>query len=62
MNLSAPKQATFYVAAILWLLGLIGYFVPAIDQLIVGEAGGLAFWLAILGGLVLILGNLMDGF
>ncbi len=62
MNLSAPKQATFYVAAVLWLLGLLGPFVAAIGSLPLGIAGQSASWtLAILGGLVLIIGNAMDG-
>ncbi len=61
MSLSPPKQVTFYIAVILWLLGLIGNWVTAIDTLVVGDAGGLAYWLAILGGLVLIVGNAVDG-
>lgn len=64
MTLSAPKQATFWIAVILWVLGLIGGFVEQIDTLL-GEPGildnGFAFWLAIIGGLVLIIGNLMEG-
>jgi hypothetical protein len=62
MNLSAPKQNTFYIAAVLWLLGLLGNFIPTVDQIfgMMADGGG-AYWLAILGGLVLIIGNAMDG-
>ena len=61
MTLSAPKQATFWIAVILWLLGLIGAFVPAINDLFTIVDMGAAFWLAILGGLILAIGNLMEG-
>ena len=48
MKLSAPKNVTFYVAAALGFLGLLGYFVqlPFIT--------GAAFWLVFLGFLVLV--------
>lgn len=61
MNLSAPKQATFLVAVILWLVGLLGAFVAQINGLFAIAGQGAAFWLAILGGLVLIVGCAMDG-
>ena len=61
MNISAPKNNTFYIAALLWLLGLLGAFMPAINDLFAAAGMGAAYWLAILGGLVLIVGNAMDG-
>jgi hypothetical protein len=61
VNLSAPKQATFYVAALCWLLGLLGAIIPAIGDLFSAAGMSAAYWLAILGGLILIVGNAMDG-
>jgi hypothetical protein len=55
MKLSAPKQGTFWVAVILALLGLVGSFVaiPVVSQY--------AFWLVVIGFIVLFLGNVMEG-
>lgn len=61
MNLSAPKNVTFYIAALLWLLGLLGAFIPALTTLFSAAGQGSHFWLAVIGGLVLILGNALDG-
>ena len=62
MQLSAPKQATFYVAALCWLLALLGNWVGAIGDLPLNFMGqGSTYWLAMLGGLILIVGNAMDG-
>ena len=61
MNISAPKNNTFYIAALLWLLGLLGAFVPAINGLFAAAGMGAAYWLAILGGLILVVGNTRDG-
>jgi hypothetical protein len=61
MNLSAPKMVTFVIAVVLWVVGLLGAFVPGIDALFTFASQGAAFWLAILGGLVLILGNALNG-
>lgn len=47
MNLSAPKNVTFYIAVVLAVLGLLG----AIIQIPV--ITGLAFWLVFVGFLVL---------
>jgi hypothetical protein len=58
MKLSAPMQVTFLIGAILWFLGLLGAFAPAINGLFTAAGMGAAYWLAILGGLVLIIGNL----
>lgn len=47
MNLSAPKNVTFYVAVVLAILGLLGTLIqiPVIT--------GLAFWFVFVGFLVL---------
>jgi hypothetical protein len=59
VNVSAPKQVTFLIGALLWLLGLLGAFIPAINGLFSAAGMGAAYWLAILGGLVLIIGITM---
>jgi len=53
MNLSEPKAITFWIAVILGVLGLIFFFVPAVATY--------AFWLVLVGLIVLVLGNLMKG-
>jgi hypothetical protein len=62
MKLSAPKQWTFLAGAVLWivalLIGLGGF--DAKFPMIIGL--GAAYWLGMLGGLVLMLGCLLDGF
>lgn len=47
MKLSAPKSITFYIAAALAVLGLLGYIIqlPVLT--------GLAFWLVLVGFIVL---------
>jgi hypothetical protein len=51
MKLSEPKVITFWVAVILGVLGIIGYFLfPTY-----------AFWLVLAGLVVLVLGNLLKG-
>jgi hypothetical protein len=62
MNLSAPKKWTFLAGVILWvvalLVGLAGF--DKQFPMIIGL--GAAYWLGMLGGLVLILGNVLEGF
>lgn len=60
MRLSAPKQWTFLVAVILWIVGLVGVFALGDQYPIIGI--GASFWIGMLGGLILILGNLLEGF
>ncbi len=55
MQLTAPKQATFWVAVVLALIGLIASFV-AIPVL-----SGYALWIVVLGFVILAVGNLMQG-
>jgi hypothetical protein len=56
MNLSAPSQAVFWIAVVIVILAIIGFFVPTIPIL-----GQFAFWIAILGFVVLAGGCLMRG-
>lgn len=55
MNLSAPKQVTFWVAVILAVLGILAQFVT------IPVLSGTAFWLVVLGFVVLMIGNLAEG-
>jgi hypothetical protein len=61
VNLSAPKMWTFIIAVILWILGLLGVWVPAINGLFAFAGMGAAFWLGMLGGLILAIGNMVEG-
>jgi F0F1-type ATP synthase assembly protein I len=51
-KLSAPKNVTFYVAAGLALIALIGYFIASFSAL--------APWLMLVAFLVLAAGNLLE--
>ncbi len=53
MKLSPPKNTTFYIAAILALIALIGYFVAAMTPF--------APWLMLAAFIVLAAGNLFEG-
>ncbi len=55
MNISAPKQVTFWVAVVVAVIGLIAHLVT------IPVLSGLAFWLVVLGFVILALGNLMEG-
>ena len=55
MNLSAPKQVTFWVAVVIGLVGLVASFVP------IPVLSPLAFWIVVLGFVILVLGNLLQG-
>ena len=56
MKLSAPKQITFWVAVVVGVIGLLASFV-AIPVL-----SGYAFWIVVLGFVILVLGNVLEGF
>jgi len=60
MDLSAPKQITFWVALIIWIIALIGAWLPSINTIMIGPQG-LHFWLALLAGLILALGSFLKG-
>lgn len=55
MQLSAPKQVTFWVAVVVALVGLVSSFV-AIPFL-----SGFAFWIVVLAFVILAAANLMEG-
>jgi len=64
MNLSAPKNVTFYIAVVLWVLGLIAVLsnaLASLNFLAFGVNGSAGATLALLGGLVLVLGCVLDG-
>ena len=56
MKLSAPKAITFWIAVALAVLGLLAvvFNITALDPY--------AFWLVVVGFVVLALGNLIKGF
>ena len=59
VRLSAPKETTFWIAVVLAVLGVLGH-----EGILGGLLGGLAsysFWLAVIGFIVLALGNLLRG-
>lgn len=55
MSLNAPKNVTFYVAVVLAVLGLLGTVVT------IPVVTGMAFWLVVIGFIVLAAGNLVSG-
>jgi threonine/homoserine/homoserine lactone efflux protein len=55
MTLSAPKQITFWIAVVIAVVGVIASLVT------IPVLSGFAFWLVVIGFVVLALGNLVDG-
>ncbi len=55
MNLSAPKQLTFWIAVAVAAIGLIASLVS------IPVLSGFAFWLVVIGFVILAAGNLMEG-
>ena len=53
MALNPPKQITFWISVVLGLLGLVSFFVPAMATF--------AFWLLLVGFVVLVLGLTVKG-
>lgn|GEM_PF-2699931 len=65
MNLSAPKKWTFIIGAVIWLIGLIALFVipqDFADPVKEVTKYGIAVWMGFIGGLIVMLGNLLEGF
>jgi hypothetical protein len=56
MRLSAPTQVVFIISLILFVLALIGHFVPSVPIIAPYQ-----FWLAIVGYAVLAAGCMMKG-
>ena len=54
MKTNAPKFITLLIALILAVLGVLGFFVG-------GTLGAWAFWLVVVGFVVLLAGNLLKG-
>lgn len=55
MNLSAPKQLTFWIAVAIAAIGVIASLVT------IPVLSGFAFWLVVIGFLILAAGNVMEG-
>jgi threonine/homoserine/homoserine lactone efflux protein len=55
MNLSAPKNITFWIAVVVAVVGFIASFVS------IPVLSGLSFWLEFVGFVILALGNLLEG-
>lgn len=55
MNISAPKQITFWIAVVVAVLGLLAGLVT------IPFLSGIAFWLVVIGFLILAAGNLVEG-
>jgi len=55
MQLSAPKVITFWIAVALAVIGFPANFVPSLGL------AGFAFWLLVIGFVVLVAGNLFEG-
>ena len=54
MMLSPPKKIVFYISVLLAVVGLVAFFVPAIEAY--------SFWLVLVGYVLLALGNILKGF
>lgn len=53
MNLSTPKNITFYVSIVLAVIALIGFFVASMSAF--------APWLLLVAYVILAAGNLLEG-
>lgn len=56
MKLSPPKHLTFWIALIVAVVGVIA------ELITIPVLSGLAFWLVVIGFVLLAAGNLIDGF
>ena len=56
MKLSAPKQISWIIALVLGILGLLGMLVPTLPLI-----GGLAFWLVLVGLVLMLLATYLHG-
>ncbi len=55
MNLSAPKQLTFWIAVVVALIGNVVSFLS------LGVLSTYALWIVVLGFIILAVGNLVEG-
>jgi hypothetical protein len=53
MQLNPPKQITFWISILLGVLGLLGFFVSALTPY--------AFWLLLIGFVLLVAGLVVKG-
>ncbi|HUF37311.1 MAG TPA: hypothetical protein VMN57_02200 [Anaerolineales bacterium] len=56
MNLSAPKNTTFYLAMVVGVLGVLGTFIQ------LSAISDFAPWLVIIGFVILALGVMLENF
>lgn len=57
MRLTPPKKIVFWISLILAVLGLVAFFVPALQLF-----AGIEFWLVLVAYVLLALGNTVKGF
>ena len=55
MNLSEPKQITFWIAVVVAVVALLAQLIT------IPVLSGLAFWLLLIAFIILAAGNLMEG-
>lgn len=55
MQLSAPKQVTFWIAVVVAVIGLLAYLIT------IPGLSGLAFWLVVIGFIILAAANMLEG-
>lgn len=55
MRMSAPKKVTWWISLILIALAVIASFVS------IPVLSGIAFWLAVVGGVILLIANITKG-
>ena len=55
MNISAPKQITFWIAVVVAVIGLLASLVT------IPFFSGIALWLVVIGFVILAAGNLVEG-
>ncbi len=56
MNLSEPKQITFWIAVVFAVFGILAQLIT------IPVLSGIAFWLVVIGFIILLLGNILKGF
>jgi heme/copper-type cytochrome/quinol oxidase subunit 1 len=56
MNLTPPTKVVFYLSVLLVVVGIVANFVT------IPVLSGLAFWIVVVGYVLLALGNVMKGF
>lgn len=55
MQLSAPKQLTFWIAVVVAVVGVLASLIT------IPVLSGLAFWLVVIAFIILAVANLMEG-